>query len=462
MSESTVTNADLAQKVVGAVGAIQDAQKDLVEGAKKLAVHLAEKNAHDISGTVGEVFNNAVHISGDQNIAGQKTFTTPPVVAKPTNEGVGSLQAAPVSWVRDMLRAEVEKMSSGRNTVIRDKNDNPHVMVVIPRFNLQDIDASLGTGPHPAFIVNGVVKNEILVGKFLASKSSNGLAQTLPHQAPWGSILFDNAVAACRALGQGFAMCTNATYAARALWLMKQLGEHTYYGNTYWGRSHISPWQTGVMQTNEFAPGDTGNGDATTLTGTGPVEWNDDGTSWGISDYIGNFWEWTTGVRLNNGEINVIKDNDAMLSTIDFGANSTSWKAISPNNSLCNTGITGTLKYDAQKAGDGEGKSVGDPVLSTKITNPHAGNDYCYGAFKDMQPISTLTPPAIVKILGLYPALRDGSVNGYVTIRNQGERVCYRNGGWGTYTRSGPFAALFNNLRTTGGRDIGFRVSYVS
>lgn len=39
-------------------------------------------------------------------------------------------------------------------------------MNVIPKFNLQDIDASLGNGVHPAFVVNGVEKSEIFIGQY--------------------------------------------------------------------------------------------------------------------------------------------------------------------------------------------------------------------------------------------------------------------------------------------------------
>lgn len=455
MSQTEVTNADLAQKVVGAVEAVQDAQKDLVEGAKKLAGHIAETDAHNISDTVADAFADAVHLAGNQSISGQKTFTDPVILARPTNDEANSLQGAPVAWVRDMLRAEVEKMSSGRNTVVRDKNDNPHVMVVIPRFNLQDIDAALGTGPHPAFIVNGVVKNEILVGKYLASKSSNGLAQTLPHRAPWCMVDIASAIFACRALGSNFALCSNATYAARLLWLMRQFGEHEYLGNTYWGKSHNKPWQTGVMQTNAFNPGDTGNNvTGATLTGSGPVDWNDDGTPWGLSDLIGNIWEFQSGLRLNNGEINIIQDNDALLANMDHGTNSAFWKAISPNGSLVNPGTANTLKYDALPSGE--------PVLSTTRTNIHTATTHSYCDFKDLNPASGLTPPVIVKTLGLYPARRDSSVSSGFHVRNCDEMFSSRLGCWYAGGTSGLFTIHFDSYRNWLSWNLGFRIAYVS
>ena len=60
MSQTTETpqptNAELAEKVVGAVTAVQDAEAVLVEGAKKLADHIADPNAHgtDVSACVAQ------------------------------------------------------------------------------------------------------------------------------------------------------------------------------------------------------------------------------------------------------------------------------------------------------------------------------------------------------------------------------------------------------------------------
>lgn len=68
--------------------------------------------------------------------------------------------------IPDNLRQSVEAASGGRNTVIYDVKGYPSIMCVIPKFNLQDIDPSLGTGVHPAFLVNGVEKPEIFIGKF--------------------------------------------------------------------------------------------------------------------------------------------------------------------------------------------------------------------------------------------------------------------------------------------------------
>lgn len=66
------------------------------------------------------------------------------------------------------------------------------------------------------------------------------------------------------------------------------------------------------------------------LTGSGPVTWAHDHTNAGIMDMKGNVWEWQDGLRLNNGEINIVANNNAALGEdCDTSANSTLWKAIS-------------------------------------------------------------------------------------------------------------------------------------
>ncbi|GIW22655.1 MAG: hypothetical protein KatS3mg068_1662 [Candidatus Sericytochromatia bacterium] len=63
-------------------------------------------------------------------------------------------------------------------------------------FDNSHIDPSLGTGVHPAFLVNGVEKSEIFIGKF-QSIVHDGVALSLPNQSPIVSINFDNAKARC-------------------------------------------------------------------------------------------------------------------------------------------------------------------------------------------------------------------------------------------------------------------------
>ena len=489
------TSDELLAELRNFTAAAQDAQQTLTQGAAQLGNALHKTGEETAAGkktfstspemptapagdasakgattafvaaAVGAESQKCVHKSGNETVTGIKTFDTPPVLPTPTNTADGSMQAAPVAFVRDQLRQETERASAGKNTIIRDNKGDPHVMVVIPRFNLQDIDASLGTGTHPAFIVNGVVKPEIFIGKFLASKGSDNRVKTIGHAAPWTRINHDEAVAACRALGTGFGVCTNVMWAARALWLWKQFGNHTYYGNTNWGRHHTATHQTGTLQSAAYAPGDTGmdtsGAGAATLTGSGPVDWNDDGTPWGISDLVGNVYEWTPGLRVNAGEIQIIPDNNAMLASVDMSANSAAWKAILQAGTLVNPGTANTLKFTAPKAGDGSNVNVGQSTIGTAVGYTATGSGYMSGAFSALAAASGVTIPALLKILGIAPMGTTG-VQGNYWIRNNGERLALRGGTWHVGAGCGPFALFLNFLRTSSSWFFGFRSAFVS
>ncbi|AZF90200.1 MAG: hypothetical protein BPH100C_137 [Phage 5P_2] len=81
--------------------------------------------------------------------------------------------------IKDAYRQAVEAASGGKNTVLYDDLGQPSIMVRIPKFLLSDVIAGAPSTPHPAFIVNGVTKNEIFISKYQCV-IQNGRAYSLP------------------------------------------------------------------------------------------------------------------------------------------------------------------------------------------------------------------------------------------------------------------------------------------
>lgn len=84
------------------------------------------------------------------------------------------------------------------------------------KFTVESLDASFGTGVHPAFIVGSVEKDEILIGVHQAAEV-NGEMVSQAGRVPRAGINHDQAVTWARATGSGFCVATNAMYAALAL-----------------------------------------------------------------------------------------------------------------------------------------------------------------------------------------------------------------------------------------------------
>ncbi|WP_211101347.1 hypothetical protein [Niveispirillum sp. SYP-B3756] len=361
--------------------------------------------------------------------------------------------------IPDALRQSVEAATGGRNTVLYDQKGYPSIMVVVPRFNLTDIDPKLGAGFHPAFTVNGIAKSEIFVGKFPAVVH-DGAAVSLPSHDPSYSLTFDQARGACTTKGVGWHLMTNATWSAVALWCWRN--GFLPRGNTSWGKSSDMPYETG-RRADGGSPGIT-SGAGRTLTGSGPTAWCHDNSSAGISDLVGNLWEWVGGLRTVAGELQVLPDNDGADGGKDQSATSALWRAISIDGALVPPASSNTLKYDSSAPG-GQGM-VGVPVLSTVVGNSNASGDATAGGFTStgFEAVTTDTarvqnPPAILKTLGLFPAATSGLGGDIFQARNHGERLPIRGGDWSSGGSAGLFALNFNNGRT--GTGFGFRPAFI-
>lgn len=364
----------------------------------------------------------------------------------------------PSIYVKDELRAAVEAASGGQQTVLYTASGQPSIMNVVPRFNLEDIDPSLGSGVHPAFIVGGVEKRELFIGSYQGI-IKNGELISLAGVDPSVSASHDSFVTAARAAGPGFHVMTNAEYAALALWCWKNGFQPR--GNTNYGRSHEATHETARRQ-NGGTPGDT-ESNARVLTGSGPASWRHNNTPNGISDLCGNILEWAPGMRLMNGEIQVIENNDAALRTTDMGRTSRAWRAIRASDGvLVAPQSAGTLKYDMASI-TGGGVILSDTLLNSQGDPDDDSNNSTFTGqtLKSVTSKPGMNVPSLIKALGLFPVSAEGMNNDTIHVRNFGERIPFRGGNWGNGANAGVFAINLAYPRTSSLTNTGARPAFV-
>ncbi|MDR2021323.1 MAG: SUMF1/EgtB/PvdO family nonheme iron enzyme [Treponema sp.] len=355
---------------------------------------------------------------------------------------------------KDVLLTGLMAASGGKLVVKYNVNGDPCVFTRIPRFNLEDIRPDLGTGPHPAFVVNGVVKSEILIATYPAI-IEKGCAISIPGQSPKVSITFDAAKTACEANGPGFHLMTAWEWAAVALWCFKNGFQPR--GNTNNGKSHEAAWETGTPAPDNALK---------TLGGSGPVSWRHDGTLAGISDLVGNVWEWNDGLKLIDGRLYFPLDNYFTQAAADWPASA--------------------IYLDATAGpGDRDGAvDSGDIVISDRITKysetptPLGGTDpgnfdYAYNtlwagtavaATFDALPLETRQKAAQLMIA---PKLASGGTaifpdtKGGFWGRNYGERRPIRGGYWVIGATAGLGALGLYNRASNSNGDVGCRPAFI-
>lgn len=354
--------------------------------------------------------------------------------------------------VKDSLRQSVEMATGGKNTVMYDDKGNPSIMVCIPKFNLSDVITGAPNTPHPAFIVNGVVKSEIWVSKY-QNIVHDGRAYSLPFQDPTTFVTYDQAKQYCAAKGSGWHLMTNAEWAAIAL-LCKKNG-FMPRGNNNFGKDISAPHERGKV-TYKHTSGGT-EYDGRVATGSGPASWSHDGTNEGIFDLNGNVWEWVDGLKLIDGKIYVHQDNnfstperyrlvDRWVDTGVYFDNTTPGSAI-------------TSSHDVG----------GDPILGAERTNPmyttDPSSDAYYGlsytTFETLRAKNGFTVPDSLKYLAIAPIDANHGGDG-IWVRNYGERVAIRGGDWAHGSNAGVFALRLINPRSHSSHDFSFRSAYIA
>lgn len=334
------------------------------------------------------------------------------------------------------------------NKVIFDDLGLPSIMVAVPKMTYKDIITGGTDETLPWWIVDSVEKDVIWVSKF-PNIVKHDRAYSLPLVDPRASINFDTALAACRKKGNGWHLNQNGVFAALTLWSQKNKTIPT--GNTNWGKSYTAPHEHGVTS---YVDGDHGGG--RTAAGSGPVTWYHDHSPAGIADLCGNVWEWVSGMRLKDGEIQIIPYGNAMKSTCSMAADSTEWKAILQDGSLVAPGTALTLKIDRTSGTDAK------PVINTEVTTSTTDQNDTNCAFKDLKNKDGVSIHKILVAMGLYP---DESctygANEHFWARNNGERLPLRGSSFYDTSNGGVSAVALNYPRSSVLVSIGFRSAYV-
>ncbi len=344
------------------------------------------------------------------------------------------------------------------------------IYVKFQKMKSSDLVAGLPERTHPAFIINGVEQDYILLGKYKAGENgvSGGALVSAPNIMPARSLGADQCLSRMKAAGTGITGMTVADYGF--IKLLAQKEGWVPKGNTYWGQSHkdATAWEVGKALTvgavrgyegwryecliahttaaelkPDIAPTywkklnfvggvsqDTGKDANTqtgyrTLNGTGPLDWylgNDPGN---LADIIGSSLEQQYGYRIVDCELQILEDNNAADPSADLSATSAAWKAILPNASddgytLVAPGTAGTLHWNWT------GTAIQLDTQCDDLTVGSKGQ-----SFKTLTAHAERLPyvPSIVKELGLFPTGSGDNTEGYYYVNFvAGERFPRRGG----------------------------------
>jgi len=218
----------------------------------------------------------------------------------------------------DLLRGIVETASNNKCTVIYDDLGQPSMMFRIPLVALGALDSAFGdlATPHPAFIVNGIVKKCVYIACYQSTELNNRMV-SWPGLFPTPA---SNAKAreASGAKGAGWHQMTIFERSLVNLLGKKLYGEPR--GNTDYGRSHVAGFEAETAERKDGLLAGIETFGMPIRNGSSPHSWAHNQQQWGIFDLIGNFWEQVDLLKTVNGQIFIPDDNR-------FAADESEWLA---------------------------------------------------------------------------------------------------------------------------------------
>ena len=314
------------------------------------------------------------------------------------------------------------------NVVIFDDRGIPSIMVRFER--PQD------TAEIPAmFRIGGKVADAIYISKY-PNKVIGGRAYSLPMVDPTVNISFDEALQACRAKGKGWHLTTAVEWE----YLLNESRQQDTlpHGNTDWGNDYYNRKEIGARN---------GCGLGRTLTGSGPATWNHDHTVYGVSDMCGNVWEWLAGLRIVDGVLEYIPNNDAALGDCDLSRDSKAWQKI----------ITDAIDKDVVRVN----VEYGEITITDKAAGEEYTPDYNGIPIKDLK-VDLNHIPQVLRDLGIIPERRaDSEGKTYVWFdATEGEYMPLRGSAFSNASDSGPSALDLGCVRSHSNGYIGFRSAF--
>ena len=328
------------------------------------------------------------------------------------------------------------------NKVIFDDTGMPSIMYGLPKMKYSDIITGGTDEVLPFWVVDGEEKNTIWVSKFL-NIVENDRAYSLAGKLPRAYITFDQALAACRKKGSGWHLNQTGIFGAINL-LSQKLGT-VPHGNTNYGKDYYHSYEKGIQPQGEANR---------SLTGSGEPTWYHNHDMSGIADICGNLWEWTGGMRLMDGEIQIIPYGNSMKIDCDMSANSTLWKAIMPDGTLVEPGTAGTLKVDGTSASNLAGR------INTSVTVQTTDSNNIGNQFKSLVAADGVNIPKLLVAMGLFPEESATYGGDYFWARNNGERLPFRGSAFDISSYSGASALLLNRVRSDSHDSLGFRSAF--
>lgn len=374
----------------------------------------------------------------------------------------------------------LEMIANKLGVVVRyDAKGNPSLFVRIPKMRSKDLNPELPDRVHPAFIINGVEQDSILIGQFKAAElEPNGTLYSLPNTPPRVALGADPFLERMRAFGNGASGKTVADsglillLAAKMGWIPKGNNNYGYDyrdGSRYTLNQGVNVGDKRVFRGWEYecliahttvaeltpekskrhwkrlkqvggspvgtyltTPESHFNG-YNTINGSGPLSWYLGDDPGNLCDLNGNCAEQDYGYRIVAGQIQILPNNDAAHPEADLSAGSAAWKAILPSSTddshtLVAPGTPGTLHW-----------TWANSKITLDTVEPAFDNESRGTNFKDLGVNATNIPhvPAIMKELGLFPCTGDTTQGQVYHNFSADERFPRRGGAYGSTSNAG-------------------------